>query len=267
LILYKYISFAAGEKILKHNSIGFSQPKYFNDPFDLPTYPKGKNEGFESVPAMLSTINRMSTENNWAENSGILSLTRVPTNPLMWAHYADEHKGMVIGIDVTISGFVEEETNLIPAQFGNVVYVSERFESPFQTTPEIPIAVGATHHFSQDNFEMLQRLFLYKAICWSYEEEVRVVKCIQGVEPSKVRKIFSGVFDGITVNGRELYLFSLPENAVQEVYFGLRSDLEESNRLYLQIKERHHEVSVYECELDESKFQVGFRKYSRIDET
>lgn len=29
MILYKYVSFETGEKILEHNAISFTQPKYF----------------------------------------------------------------------------------------------------------------------------------------------------------------------------------------------------------------------------------------------
>lgn len=35
----------------------------------------------------------------YARNFGILSLTEAPDNLLMWAHYADSHRGVVIGFD------------------------------------------------------------------------------------------------------------------------------------------------------------------------
>lgn len=36
MILYKYVPFEAGKKILDGNSVLFAQPKTFNDPFDMP---------------------------------------------------------------------------------------------------------------------------------------------------------------------------------------------------------------------------------------
>src|ERR1035438_8493458 len=32
-------------------------------------------------------------------NVGILSLTEVPDDPVMWAHYADSHRGILVGFD------------------------------------------------------------------------------------------------------------------------------------------------------------------------
>jgi hypothetical protein len=39
MMLYKDVSFPSGKAILEKNAIGFSQPKFLNDPFDLPSYP------------------------------------------------------------------------------------------------------------------------------------------------------------------------------------------------------------------------------------
>lgn len=261
MILYKYVSYEIGKKILAKNSIGFSQPRYFNDPFDLPSYPEVKNSN--PVENIFEILHVFGKNHIWSENTGILSSTRTPTNPLMWAHYADGHKGMVIGIDVNLAGFTSEKYNLIPAQYGNVIYVSERSEEPFQKIPETAIADGATYYFPQDHYEKLQRLFLYKSICWAYEEEVRIVKCIKGINAEN-QKVESGIFDIISVNDRDLYLFNLPEKAIQEVYFGFRSDSEKSDKLYYQIKEHHPQISVYECNLNTSNLTVGYGQYHAI---
>ena len=39
MILYKYVPFAGGEKIIDNNAMLFAQPRTFNDPFDIPSYP------------------------------------------------------------------------------------------------------------------------------------------------------------------------------------------------------------------------------------
>jgi DUF2971 family protein len=94
----------------------------------------------------------------WTENTGILSLTRTPTNPLMWAHYAEKHQGMVIGIDAVAAGLTDEKANLIPAQYGSVIYVSRRQDQPFIGKPQTSLTVGSTYHFPHDHYEKLQRL-------------------------------------------------------------------------------------------------------------
>jgi hypothetical protein len=124
MMLYKYVSFAAAKAILQKNAIGFSQPKFFNDPFDLPSYPPEPTAN--PIDAQFAHIRTWGKNQIWAENTGILSLTRTPTNPLMWAHYADKHEGIVVGIDAVIAGLTDEDSNFIPAQYGSVIYVSVR---------------------------------------------------------------------------------------------------------------------------------------------
>ncbi|WP_228284846.1 DUF2971 domain-containing protein [Acinetobacter sp. AR2-3] len=42
----------------------------------------------------------------------------------MWSHYADSHKGMVIGIDTEKAGLESFENYTIPAQRGEIIYVN-----------------------------------------------------------------------------------------------------------------------------------------------
>jgi hypothetical protein len=77
MILYKYVSFKGGLKILESNSIGFSNPWDFNDPFEMAAS-HGLLPNSSFAPLVLRKL---------METTAILSLTRSPLNPLMWAHY------------------------------------------------------------------------------------------------------------------------------------------------------------------------------------
>jgi hypothetical protein len=264
VILYKYVPFESGRKILDTNSIGFSQPKYFNDPFDMPSYPVNSHVepvGEWARKAYIEHELRMMGLNSaWAESSGILCLTRTPTNPLMWAHYAQSHKGLVLGIDMVMAGCTDEDRNIIPAQYGSVVYVSRRSQQPFLTAPKSVISIGETRNFLSDQYERLQRLFLHKPICWSYEEEVRVVKSIDGISETN-NKTQSGTFNIVNLGDRTLYTLSLLPGCIRELYFGIRSDDEEADALYYAAKEAHPKLTVYECSLDANAQSVGYRNY------
>ncbi len=96
----------------------------------------------------------------------------------MWAHYGQEHTGIVIGIDVNGAGFTNEETNFIPVHLGNVIYTQTKPNTDLMSETANSFFHEKTEHFPKDDFEGLQRAFLHKPICWSYEEEVRVVKCV-----------------------------------------------------------------------------------------
>lgn len=261
MILYKYVPFAIGEKILERQSGLFSSPKTFNDPFDTPYYPEEPtNDPASAIFARLRTIGKNSV---WAENTGILSLTRTPTNGLMWAHYADSHQGMVIGFDAGSAGFTDEASNLIPAQFGSVIYVSRRDTGPFISKTKTPLGVGITHHFPADHYEKLQRVFLHKPLIWSYEEEVRVLKSLEGIDEDCAQTP-SGTFTVISTGERRLHLYRLPQGSISEVYFGIRVDLSQAEAMADRLKRTNQDIRLFECVLDLNELSVDAKPYESI---
>jgi hypothetical protein len=265
MILYKYVSFATARRIVEINAIAFSKPKHFNDPFDMPTYPEEPASDRAPLSDVFADLRTMFKNHIWAENTGVLSLTRTPANALMWAHYADSHKGVVIGIDVEIAGFAAEASNLIPAQYGSVIYVSQRDTGQFFATPTRGITVGQTHDFRSDHYEKLQRIFLHKPLYWSYEEEVRVLKSLHGVTGEQAQTP-SGNFRIEKTPERDVYLYILPKNSIREIYIGFRSDQHSSDALVDRTKKVNSRISAFECALDTSRFTISFSKYSYIDE-
>jgi hypothetical protein len=259
VLLYKYVPLERGREIIRDGRVCFSLSENFNDPFDKPRYPRERSLTF--TEELFDPLQRMGKELVWAAMTGILSLTRTPANPLMWAHYAAGHIGMVVGFDAVIAGFTDETANLIPAQFGGVIYVSRRPIAPFIGNYSVPLNVGGTHHFAMEHYEKLQRIFLHKSIHWSYEEEVRVVKSLSdqsgngGTTPS-------GSFKIDWANDTRYHMYSLPVGAIKEIYFGLNSDHEASDEIYSYAMQHHHGIRAFECVLDDSALTVGFEAYS-----
>ncbi|MBF4274772.1 DUF2971 domain-containing protein, partial [Vibrio anguillarum] len=155
-------------------------------------------------------------------NYGVLSLTRQPLNSLMWAHYGDEHQGVVIGIDVDLANLSDESAAIIPSQYGEVIYSATK---PHNNLPIISenelMSIGNGIKFNSDAFNLVKSAFLYKSIEWGYEEEVRVVKDISklpfGYHVGEGR---CNEWNKITVAGRPLYCFDIPTDAIKEVYLG-----------------------------------------------
>ncbi len=88
---------------------------------------------------------------------GILSLSECPNQPLMWAHYADSHKGFCLG-------FAREETNVL-GQYADPVEYRDTFPMP-------KIA-----HFKNDaGLQIIHDIAYTKSRDWEYEREWRVVK-------------------------------------------------------------------------------------------
>lgn len=196
MILYKYMSESGADKILRSQAIGFSKPDTFNDPYELQAaYPP---QGDNPIALLLSRVQGIGARFTWSDTSGVLCLTRNPLNALMWAHYGCEHKGVVLGFDVEKAGFLDTQRCLIPAQFGNIVYTHTRPTHPLVPfNGSDPIHMGHTHHYPAGHEEKLHRTFLQKPACWSYEEEVRVVKCLSdrvgGTNPSGTFTEFPGM--------------------------------------------------------------------------
>jgi len=204
MILYKYVSFESGLKILEGNSIGFSEPQDFNDPFETAARNKANESGLQPV---FSSLNNCL--NPWAHNVAVLSLTRQPRNKLMLAHYADNHRGMVIGFDISkIKDFVSSKFCYIPAQYGSVIYTD--------TMPTFIAQDESTDNWETCSYEIRQRALLHKDIAWSMEEEVRVAVNLRDYEKS---------FEVIKIDDRPLYLYKLPKDSICEVYIGCRAEI------------------------------------------
>ena len=147
----------------------------------------------------------------WETNCAVLSLTRSAANALMWAHYADSHRGVVLEIDAVAAGFADLATNFIPAHFRSVIYTKRFNDGPYLSKFEGGVTVGQTHHFVLEHYEKWQRLFLTKPLDWAYEEEVRVVKCVHGVVSVD------------QVGGAPLYRFDVPPQAITALIGGVRA--------------------------------------------
>jgi hypothetical protein len=180
MIIYKYVDAATLELILYSQRIIFTHPADFNDPFDRPRVSRAAY-GFEYTNMFtdeLMTRERQAEEEDQAWGKcAVSSFTRTPDNALMWAHYADKHRGAVLEIDAEVAGFTSKRF-LIPVQFGSVIYMKR--PNPDQR-PRRGLAAmlarvvkSGEGRFEIENYEGLQRLFLTKGLPWAYEEEVRV---------------------------------------------------------------------------------------------
>lgn len=123
---YKYIPFGADKlslNIITKGTIKFTCPLYFNDPFDcqplVSTELVHENLGFKKAESILkgksynyferklerdeilSKLKRRIRSGDFIsgllKGVGVLSLSRQYNNALMWSHYADYHKGFVVG--------------------------------------------------------------------------------------------------------------------------------------------------------------------------
>jgi hypothetical protein len=130
------------------------------------------------------------SESRTVNRLGICCFTSKPNNILLWSHYGDHHRGMVIGFDVTFpKNYVTTppskrlalgRENLIGL---NVEYASQR-----------PVF----HYGIDDDNTLLTKFALTKSKLWAYEEEIRVIDHdigagILSFQPHCIKEVITGV--------------------------------------------------------------------------
>lgn len=115
------------------------------------------------------------------EAIGVLAFTEDYTNPLMWAHYADEHRGIVLEFDYDKPLFQDSRRKLEKraSRFGkNRLGDVYEFPEKVMYRREIPsferyeqVQVVGEYHFKK----FLHDLFFTKSNDWLYEKEWRSI--------------------------------------------------------------------------------------------
>jgi hypothetical protein len=133
---YKFLDEKFGIKSLHEKRLKISVLDDLNDPFEL-------------LPYEMSDRNKRSalnaTRKEMASNRGLLCFSATWKDPLLWAHYADKHKGLCLAFDVP-----EEACKAVN-------YEKRRLKLPAR--PLLPDA---------------EALIFTKYVNWQYEQELRI---------------------------------------------------------------------------------------------
>lgn len=223
MILYKYVRFDDAIRILEEQTLAFSHLEDFNDPFEC----TGLGLYGLDVPLSIATN---AFRNRFSRKYIILCLTRTALNPLMWSHYGDSYKGVVIGIDTEKAGFENTGQYIIPAQKGEIRYLRTNPKDINKANIDNLVSVGDSNLLNWEiNEELLKHALLYKMQEWAYEEEVRIVKNISSVNvgyhysSKKEFEIDGQIWNRIQLPTRPIYSIKIPKEAFIDVTLGLNS--------------------------------------------
>lgn len=184
--LYYFTSEKYGIDNLKEKRIKVSIIAELNDPFEF-------QAGFLK-PNKLLRKQFTEFKKKISKEFGLICLSKTWHEPVLWSHYADKHRGMVLGFDL-------KEDKAI-----NVVYRKNR---PLFTSEKIDS--------NSSYVDYLEKLMKTKSVSWSYEEEVR---------------FYFSLNELIFENG--LYFNSFDENMIlKEVILGCNSKLSDKEFLGL----------------------------------
>lgn len=149
---------------------------------------------------------------------GVLSLAKNFDCPLMWSHYADQHKGFCIGYDVSVNNSIDIHP---------VDYEGKRFINTQQIYDMLFSNNGQCKQAAKEEIEKV--ILLNKAPSWSYENEYRAISN-QGLQDSQFR--------------------------LSDVTFGLRFKESAKFSVIRALQSRLGEISFYEMSLCNDSFDL-----------
>lgn len=184
----------------------------------------------------LDIISPTSTANSFMQITikelGILCLSKSKNHPLMWAHYANNHSGVMFEIDTSKNLFIDGTSS-----FSKEV----RYVNKIPTFTNDTILGINRKLFPTENEEMMQLHLATKSEHWNYEDEVRYM-VNKGTPPNNKKK--------------------LNPNAIAGVYMGLQTPTESKKTISHLIQEKFPSTLMFETFLSEDSYDLESRELS-----
>jgi len=226
--LYKFRAFnKTSIELFVNRELWFARPDSLNDPFECQynsdTVSPDLDEFLDLPKDKVTELKKVFLE--LFNSMGICSFSKTQKNQLMWAHYADEHKGFCIEFD---------ESELIKCD-PTIRSVDVNYQSKIPCKPLMNKLDNTEFKLSCElDSEVTNSIIGTKYTHWKYEKERRLVLAQSGVLP-----------------------FS--DKSVVSIILGLRMEDRDKDTLkkVLSIMEWHH-VKCYQAEKSKGKFGLDF---------
>lgn len=179
------------EDVIRRGHLYFAPPATFNDPFDCGIYPRFNYEQkvlerhFASLlprtmtPAERTRATKEAQPSNklfeeafektiegFRQERGVLCLSAIGNDILMWSHYAEKHTGVCFKFSAASEFFKAVEPVEYPLPYPELDYI-RLLEDMSKTSPQV---------VEKAKRELASKLFLTKAEHWKYECEWRLLR-------------------------------------------------------------------------------------------
>ncbi|WP_394389754.1 DUF2971 domain-containing protein [Shewanella woodyi] len=218
--IYKYMPLR--KEFFDNFLIRGSQKYVLNDPFEL--RPSSGN-----------------TQKILAENSyfdfAVVSLSETNNNLLMWSHYADQHRGIVVEFDASHELFESYTpfpvTTFDPDLDADVLDHEENNKRLAIKAGQLQRMRYNSHRPSLNNFENILEHFLVKSDEWIYEKEHRIILPLVTADRIIVHETHLPDIEFYAESpevleqeflGNGMYMINLKEPLLQEAYRLIRYD-------------------------------------------
>ena len=165
-----------------------------------------------------------------SDNLGVLSLSRTEDNLLMWSHYADEGKGLVIGFDEEHEFFKQPDLAGRSTRPISVVYTRKRKK------------------IVHDEERCYEKLLGEKPLEWAYEEEERLFRSFLSKEGCVGKDAY----------GMDIILTDVPKEAIKAVYFGYRTSEDTKQSAISAIKNNAISCNIFQAGLSLDEYKIEF---------
>ncbi|HIF6085625.1 TPA: DUF2971 domain-containing protein, partial [Vibrio parahaemolyticus] len=215
--IFKYLGISAAEAYLEYQTIRFNTPDAYNDPYEMQVCFKSKVE----IEASYKQINFHLHGNSGCIEQYLIvddseypfsldtsvyedicgkvgmscfseSESKIPDNVLMWAHYAESHRGLAIKL---------KEGSFIASILNKVNYVT--------STPVLDASI-----LSESSFFVSDLYF--KSTDWKYEQERRLAIPLSECD----------TLDNKDIYGFPIHVHDLPVNDVEMIFLGSNASRE-----------------------------------------
>jgi hypothetical protein len=137
---------------LRKCRLKISRLEDLNDPFELMAV---------ALPEPAHRVAFAATKRQMGETRGVICFSRSWRNPVLWAHYADKHRGIALGFEI-------DETKI-----QTISYASQRLLMNIEDESG-NLAITS---------EMMNAILSTKYRDWKYENEVRVICALEDIDP------------------------------------------------------------------------------------
>jgi len=164
---------------------------------------------------------------------GILSLTTSKDNLLMWAHYANEHKGFTVEFN--------EESDFFHKREDKESFFNHLHKVDYSNYRDLTSLIEKQY----------ANVFLTKSTEWEYEDEYRVFKQLSSANE---------------VKNENIYLFNFPKDMIKAIYCGCNMDKVHKEKILNIISndiELSH-VKLYYGEISNKYYKINFNEINKV---
>lgn len=174
---------------------------------------------YDQTDLLVSVLSK--TANEISKKVGVFCLTKRLDSLPMWAHYANNAKGLVVEFEKLDSVFNGDETGVLWSLI-DIRYQKEKGGVTFDPK-------------SHD------ALFFEKFSDWSYEQEVRVVAVLDTCDTMSLE------------NGHRIYFFDLPPSKVKRLILGWKMSQEKVNFIKQKAHEMHSTADIVQARFENGR--------------